>query len=324
MRPADELRVAVVGATGAVGTQLVELIAARGFPHRELKLFAGETGTAAALEAGGESRLVETLSAPGDLSDFDIAFLALPAPRAAEIVSARPGPILIDLSAANRVPDSKVPIFAPGLTPNAEIELLRTATVVAPPHPAAHAIAACLKALDAHDGFAAVTVMLGASAGGKGTLTAVVEQTTDLLSARLDLEAGEAQRGFNIFMREHERSLAATIATQAAALLERSPRLSVQVAAVPIPHGCGLTIDLPWNANGAGARDRLRAAPGLLLSDEGEPLGTLDAAGEEAIFVSAEERPGALSLWCVFDNSRLAALDALWIAERIAASSPPG
>ena len=78
-----EPRVAVVGATGAVGNQLIELIAARGFQLSELKLFATEAGAMQTVDAAGEERLVDALASPADLRDFNIAFLACPAPRAA-------------------------------------------------------------------------------------------------------------------------------------------------------------------------------------------------------------------------------------------------
>ena len=115
MSSTREPRVAVVGATGAVGNQLIELIAARGFQHSELKLFATEAGAAQTVEAAGEEHLVEALKSPADLRGFDVAFLAIPAPSATAIVSARPGPTLIDLGASNR-PPSDVPMVAPGLT----------------------------------------------------------------------------------------------------------------------------------------------------------------------------------------------------------------
>ena len=60
----------------------------------------------------------------------------------------------------------------------------------------------------------------------------------------------------------------------------------------------------------------------MLVTEEGEPLGVIDAVGQEAIVVSFEERAGSLSLWCVFDNTRLAALDALWIAETFMPAAP--
>ncbi|HMD05077.1 MAG TPA: hypothetical protein VKG68_07360, partial [Candidatus Binatus sp.] len=115
MSVAREPRVAIVGATGAVGNQLIELIAARGFQLSELRLFATEAGAMQTLDAAGEERLVEALESPDALREFDLAFLAIPAARAAEIVAARPGPRLIDLSAASQAPSS-VPMVAPGLT----------------------------------------------------------------------------------------------------------------------------------------------------------------------------------------------------------------
>jgi len=320
-----EPRVAVVGATGAVGNQLIELIAARGFQLSELKLFATEAGAMQTVDAAGEERLVDALESPAALRDFDIAFLAIPAPRAAEIVATMPGPILIDLSGANR-PRSDAPMVAPGLTSRETIAQLRNAKVFAIPHPAAHVLATCLKALGARDGFAAATAMLGASAGGRDVLTATVDQTTDLLSARLELDDDEVQRGFNAFMREHERSVATAIAAQVATLLDKAPALSVQVAAIPVLHGSALTVDLQRQrdskGNGEDAVELLRVAPGILMAEEGEPLGVIDAVGQEAIVVSVEPRADSLSLWCVFDNTRLAALGALWIAETLALSSP--
>jgi aspartate-semialdehyde dehydrogenase len=326
MSTTREPKVAVVGATGAVGNQLIELIAARGFQLGELKLFATESGAAQTVEAAGEERLVEALESPAALRGFDVVFLAAPATRVAEIVAAQPGPTLIDLSAANRAPSSEAPMVAPGLTPRDAIAGMRNAKVFATPHPVAHVLATCLKALGSRVGFVAATAMLGASAGGRDVLTDTVDQTTDLLSARLELDDDEVQRGFNAFMREHERSLADAISAQVGALLEKPPTLSVQVVAIPVLHGSALAVEIQRpreiKANGQDAVELIRAAPGILIAEEGEPLGVIDAVGQEAIVVSVEPRTDSLSLWCVFDNTRLAALGALWIAETLTITSP--
>jgi aspartate-semialdehyde dehydrogenase len=213
-------------------------------------------------------------------------------------------------------------MVAPGLTSRAEIEKLRSAKVFATPHPMAHVIATCLKALDARTGFVTATALLGASAGGRDALAAAVDQTTDLLSARLQLDDDDVQRGFNAFVREHERSVATAIVAQVYSLLGKSPGLAVQAVGVPVLHGSAVAIDMPARAEIHDARELLRGAPGLLLAEEGEPLGVIDAVGQEAIVVSVEENAQSLSLWCVFDNTRLAALGALWIAEMLAAGSP--
>ena len=248
-----EPRVAVVGATGAVGNQLIELIAARGFQLSELKLFTTEAGAMQTVDAGGEERLVDALENPADLATSTSRSSRFPSPRAAEIIAAaaRPDPDRSERgeSPAHRRADGRAGTHLARVVR----AIAQIAKVFAMPHPAAHVLATCLKALGTHAGFVAATAMLGASAGGRDVLTATVDQTTDLLSARLELDDDEVQRGFNAFMREHERSVAAAIAAQVAMLLGKAPPLSVQAAAIPVLHGSALTVDIQR------PRDRSRA-----------------------------------------------------------------
>jgi aspartate-semialdehyde dehydrogenase len=318
-----EPRVAVVGATGAVGNQIVDLIAARAFPAAELKLFATENGSSGTVEAGGEEHLVHALRSPRSLDGFDIAFLAIPERVALEITAARPVPILIDLSAAGRAPSDVAPLVAPGLVDRERVTKLAAGGTFALPHPVAHALAVCLEALGTRVGFVGATALLGASASGRDFIAHMVDQTTDLLSARLDLEEDETQCAFNLVMREHERALATVIAAQTCALLGAEPVLALQAVAAPVLHGTSLAIQLPALEGGIEATDRLRAAPGVLLIEEGESLGITDAVGQEAILVRAESAAASVMLWCAFDNTRLAALDAVWVAETLAFEDQP-
>jgi aspartate-semialdehyde dehydrogenase len=312
-------KVAVVGATGAVGSQIIELIAERGFPVEDLKLFATSRGAAGTVQSAGEELLVEEFSGSPALAGLDLAFLAVPEEVAREIADAAPGPLLVDLSAATRLPSAAVPMLSPGLAARERIAELRGHRRFAVPHPAAHALALCASALG--PGRLAATAMLGASASGQSMIARLVKQTTDLLAARLDLGEDESQRAFNLTMRENERAIADVIAGQAAAILARSPEtLSVQAVAVPVLHGSALSIQgaVKIEASDQDWIERLRAAPGVLLRDEDEPLSIIDAAGQEAIIVRAERVAAGAALWCVFDNARLAALIALWIAETFA------
>ncbi|HEY6418282.1 MAG TPA: hypothetical protein VIX59_04695 [Candidatus Binataceae bacterium] len=323
MSETGEPKVAVVGATGAVGNQLLDLIAARSFAPSGLRLFATAKGAGETVAVGDEELLVANLESPAALAEFDIAFLAVPAICAAEIISANPGPKLIDLSAAARAPSPEAPMVSPGLTARDRIAKLSALGVFAIPHPVAHVLATCLKALEIPAGMVAATAMLGASSGGKGLVARTVEQTTDLLSARLDLEEDETQRGFNLFMREHERSIAGAATAQVAAMLSPAPELRLQTVSVPVLYGSAITIEIPADGGGEVMIELIRGAPGVLLTEEGEPLSVIDAVGQEAILVQAEPRPHGLSLWCVFDNVRLAALTALWIAETLSLRTPP-
>src|SRR5438128_9955766 len=155
------IRVAIVGATGAVGGQIADLIGARDFPYAELKLFDSEAGTTAqGVESGGRTLSVARLASPADLAPFDLAFLAVPALDAQTIIDANPGPVFVDLSAARRAPNGLTPMVAPGLTPRERLIEMKGNRVFAVPDPAAQAIATLLKALDVRAGFAGATVML--------------------------------------------------------------------------------------------------------------------------------------------------------------------
>jgi aspartate-semialdehyde dehydrogenase len=318
-------KVAVVGATGAVGIQIVELIAERGFPIEDLKLFATSKGAAGTVQSAGEELLVEEYSAPSALAGFDVAFLAAPEDVARQVAAAAPGPLLIDLSAASRLPSHAIPMLSPGIVPRERIADLRSHRHFATPHPAAHALAVCASALG--PGRLAATAMLGASASGQRMVARLVKQTTDLLGARLDLDEDESQRAFNVTMRENERALADVIAAQAAAILARAPdAIGVQAVAIPVLHGSALAIQgaVEIEASDQDWIERLRATPGVLLREEDEPLSIMDAVGQEAIMVRAERVASGAALWCVYDNTRLAALIALWIAETFALELPAG
>src|SRR5215475_12240121 len=95
-----EPKVAVVGATGAVGNEIVELIAARGFPCSQMTLFASQSGAAGTIETSEDEYLVEALHDPDDLAQYDIAFLAVPEGVASDLVRAAPKALVVDLSGA--------------------------------------------------------------------------------------------------------------------------------------------------------------------------------------------------------------------------------
>lgn len=307
-------RVAVVGATGAVGSQLVELLCERGFPFSELRLFASPESAEPPLEFNDQRYPVEPLRDPADLTGFDVAFLAVPPSAASEIIHARPGPLLIDLSAAGRMP-SGVPMAAPALTPRQRMLDLSGQMVLATPHPAAEAIAGVIKALGVESSFIGATLMLSASSRGKAEVADLILQSADLLNARLSVEEDEAQIAFNVFLDELEPELTAAISAQVGELLGHPVQLMLRVLRVPVLHGTGLAIFVPAAAATDGWRDKLSAAPGMLLLEDQDPAGIVDAMSQEAICASARIGLSGLALWCVFDSARRAAMAAIWLAE---------
>jgi aspartate-semialdehyde dehydrogenase len=317
---ARQPRVAVVGATGAVGNQLVELLETRAFPKGELRLFATASETSSTIEIEDAEFEVEEFSDPDDLHDFELAFLAVPERAANEIILARPGPLLIDLSGAMRLPSGQ-PIVAPGITGRDRLNELRGRMVFETPHPAAHALATILRALELESGFGSATLLMGASTGGRDRITKTAEESADLLSGSLDLADHEFQRAFNVVVSETERRIAEVVRAQCVALMGTAPTLSLQVLTAPILHGSVLSIQVPPLAEAASYADRLRAAPGILFVEDKEPMGVIDALGQEAIVVKLDRQPSGTALFAAFDNARLAALIAIWIAENLLLTS---
>ena len=317
----DDLCLAVVGATGAIGRDLVELLHERGFSSAVLKLFATEASAAAPLEIAGTDHPVSEFAGPHDLSGFDVAFLAVPSDLAAEIRQAKPGPILIDLSAANRAPSGDVPLVAPGQTQAKDIVALKSGGIFEVPHPAAQAVASILTALGGDAAVTAVTVMLGASTRGRTEVEHLIEQSAELLNARLDIGEEEHQLAFNVDLNENPSCLSDVIAAQTACLLkERLRSIPVQVVNVPVLHGIAITMffSLSRVAGRNEWLEKLRLAPGLILVAKGAQSALASAIGQEALLVSGTPTDAGGSIFCVLDNTRRTALGAVWILENLA------
>jgi aspartate-semialdehyde dehydrogenase len=309
----ENFRVAIVGVTGAVGGQLLELINERAFPCTELKLFSSEKHFGESIESGGTTRPVAVLSDPSELVDSDIAFLAIPRPGAEQIVRADPGPILIDLSAAMLAPAGAA-FVAPGFTARDQVRALVGARLFQTPHPAATALATVINALGTRQACAA-TLMLGASSMGHQAIGHLVEQSADLLSGKLDLQEDETQEAFNVTPFPGVAELGKALMAQIGRLIDAAPPLVLQTLLVPILHGNAIALALP-DATGAETwADALRAAPGVLLIEGEDPPTVIDAIGQEALLLSLGSSTCGKSVWCVFDNARRAALTALWVAE---------
>lgn len=314
-----DARIALVGATGTVGSQIAELIGERDLPYSELKLFArGSSGRV--VEAGERHLPVAHFNGAQDLSAFDIAFLAVQRNGAAEIIEAQPGPTLIDLSAATVTPPDAVAMVAPGLTAREQITPFGQGQIFAVPHPAAQLIATILQTLGS-DGFAAASIMLSASAAGHQGVSDLFQQSADLLNARLDLD-DEPQVAFNVFTAPGTRELARAFAAQIGVLGVDSSQLVLDIVHVPVFHGSGVALFLPaGEARTDEARmawaERLRSTPGLILVANDSGTGFVDAVGQDGAITRISLDTAGAAIWCSFDAARLAALTAVWIAETL-------
>jgi aspartate-semialdehyde dehydrogenase len=314
-------RIALVGATGAIGSQIAELIGERSLPYSELTLFARESSDRM-VDAGERSLPVVHFNGAQDLAAFDIAFLAIPAAAAAEIIEAQPGPVLIDLSAATIPPRGAILMVAPGLTARELIAQSIQPQVFAVPHPAAQLITTILRVLR-NDGFAAASIMLSASAVGHQGVSELFQQSADLLNARLDL-AEEPQVAFNVFPPQGAHELARTLGEQIRVLGADPSRLLLDIVRVPAFHGSGMALFLAPGETKKEWAERLRSAPGLILVANEDANGFVDAVGHEGAITRIAVDDAGAAIWCAFDAARLAALTAVWIAETLSETRPPG
>jgi aspartate-semialdehyde dehydrogenase len=313
-----ELAVALVGATGTVGSQIAELIVQRSLPYSQLKLFASDSSDRV-VDVGERTLPVHGFAGPEELSAFDVVFLAIPNALAAQITQARPGPLLIDLSAATFLPDDTRVLLAPGLTTRERIVRAKRTAVFAVPHPAAQLIATILQAIGS-DATAGASIMLSASAGGHQSISDLFEQSADVLNARLDVD-DKTQLAFNVFRPPESDQLSRAIAGQVRALLNRNAYLLLNVVRVPAFHGSGVALFLQTDRPRENLFNDLRSAPGLIVTDHNDATGFVDAVGQEGAIARIDLNDAGATIWCTFDAARLAALTAVWIAETLAGMS---
>ena len=162
------LSVAVVGATGQVGTVMREILAERNFPIRELRLFATARSAGTAVEFGGETVIIEDV-ATADPSGIDVALFSAGATgsRAHAPRFAEAGAIVIDNSSAWRM-DPEVPLVVPEVNPQAVMH--RPKGIIANPSSGAIQMVVALKPLHDEAKIKRVVVSTYQAASAKGHL----------------------------------------------------------------------------------------------------------------------------------------------------------
>ncbi|MCX8072171.1 MAG: Asd/ArgC dimerization domain-containing protein [Candidatus Binatia bacterium] len=330
--------VAVIGATGTVGRELVGVLLERGFPLAELRLYATSASEGSELE-GCESA-VEPLRADTDLKGADLVFLACPAP-VAEDWSERAraaGAFVIDVTAGCR--GAKVELVVPEVNAERLAHSLEH-RVAGSAHPVALALAVLLspvRELAALQRVVATVLEPVSSLGRRGV--DVLEHEVHALLNGIEPEEPEvfSQRvAFNVFPAlpggEGARQLPQPqeIASQLRQIL-RDPRLAVEIVRVRVPvfFGLGLSVDVTLRSpvTLTAVEEMLRSAPGLLLARggvgrPGEPRLPLPSpatvVGSDATHVTClgvDPQVPAASFWLALDNTRKgSATNAVQIAE---------
>ena len=343
------LSVAVVGATGQVGTVMREILVERNFPIRELRLFATARSAGTAVEFAGETVVIEDV-ATADPSGIDIALFSAGATgsRAHAPRFAEAGVIVIDNSSAWRM-DPEVPLVVSEVNPHAIAEAKKG--IIANPNCTTMAAMPVLKVLDAEAGLERLIVstyqaVSGSGLAGAQELLGQVEgvlaqgRTLDLVHDGAAVEFPEPQKyvapiAFDVIPLAgsivddgwNETDEEKKLRNESRKILEL-PDLRVAGTCVRVPvftgHSLSIHAEFARDITPERARDILASAPGVSLEEVPTPL---QAAGNDPSYVgriradqSAPEGKG-LVLFISNDNLRKgAALNAVQIAEVVAAN----
>ena len=328
-------RVAVIGATGLVGREIVGMLAERRFPIGELHLYASERSAGEEVELGDQTVRVERLGR--ELPPLDVVFLCTPAEVARDVGEdlAAEGALVIDLSTASRS-DPAAPLLVAGASPE-ELSLgADRGIVVAVPDPLALLVAAVLRPLATLVRLrrVAVTALESASVFGAKAVEGLARASAALLSG-VDVDEQIAVHSALAFSCAPEKPAEGAIDPVSRDLRRLlGSDVAVQVVRIRVPAFHGNAVSLSVAADSPlsleAVREQLREAPSILLDDpEGEVTASRDAVGTDAVHVGAvhlhPEDPSWVSIWAASDNLRQGgALNAVALAEALLRARQPG
>jgi aspartate-semialdehyde dehydrogenase len=299
-------RVGVVGATGAVGTVTLGLLAERGFEN--VRAFASSRSAGKRVPYGdGELSVEEATAEKLSAGDLDLLFFSVGTDASRELVphAVAGGTVCIDKSDAFRLADG-VPLVVAGVNDAA----LDHDEIVANPNCSAIQLACVLKPLHEAAGLASVRLATYQSMSGIGD--AGIERLRAIAPAEGDLAMDWDLEG-------EEFSEESKLRAETRKILDL-PDLPLQAQCVRVPvlvgHAQAIWVETVEPLSADDAREALGSAPHVALQDYATPK---DAAGRDEVLVGrvrADTASGSgLALWSVNDNLRKgAALNAVQIA----------
>ena len=328
-------RVAIAGATGSVGREMVNILAERAFPADEVALLASSRSQGEEVEYGETGRMMKVRNIENfDPAGWDMALFAIgsAATRVHAPRFAAAGCTVIDNSSLYRM-DPDVPLIVPEVNAGA-IEGYRVRNIIANPNCSTAQMVVALKPLHDVARIKRVVVATYQSVSGAGKVG-----MDELFSQSRDIFVGDQataskftkQIAFNVipqigdFLDDGSTAEEWKMVVETKKILD--PRIKVSATCVRVPvfvgHSEAINIEFENEISAAQAQRILREAPGVMLIDKREDGGyvtPVECVGEYATFISrVRDDPtveNGLSLWCVSDNLRKgAALNAVQIAE---------
>ena len=334
----DGINVAIVGATGAVGEALIEILESRDFPVAELALLASERSEGKRLQFRGKSVRVQRLD-QFDFSNTAIGFFSAGGGLSADYApqAADAGCLVIDNTSQFRY-DDDVPLVVPEVNVHC-LSAPAPRNIIANPNCSTIQMVVALKPIYDAVGIQRINVATYQAVSGAG-MSGVKElagQTANLLNGKpITAEALPKQIAFNAipqidkFQDNGYTKEEMKMVWETQKILEDDSIL-VNPTCVRIPvffgHSEAVHIETEHKITADDVRELLSAAPGVQLMDDpdsnGYPTAVDDAAGTDPVFVGRIREdishPLGINLWVVSDNVRKgAALNSVQIAEVIA------
>jgi aspartate-semialdehyde dehydrogenase len=329
---ADNLNIAVVGATGLVGETMLDILAERKFPATEVRAIGSERSFGKTVCFGNQELPVEMLQ-DYDFAATDLALFSAGASVSAKYANkaAEAGCVVIDNTSCFRY-DDDVPLIVPEVNA-AEIENFRQRNLIANPNCSTIQLVVALKPLHDAAGIRSVRVSTyqSVSGAGRGELEDLAKQSVELLAGKG--RDKDLRMAFNVWPQIDEFQDNDYTREEMKIVWETRrilgiPELRVSATAVRVPvffgHAASVTIETEEQLSAERARELLREAPGVRLMDEpGKmifPTPAIDTPKTDEVFVGRVRKDlvdsNGLNLWIVADNVRKgAALNSIQIAE---------
>jgi aspartate-semialdehyde dehydrogenase len=326
--------VALAGATGAVGREMIEILEEREFPVSELVPLASERSEGDRVEFNGKKLLVRRLTKDA-FAGVDIALFSAGAERSREFAPAavKAGAVVIDNSSAFRM-DPTVPLIVPEVNAHA---IEGHAGIIANPNCSTIALVVAMKPI--HDAVKikriVVTTFQSVSGTGKDAIDELASQTVALLNFKdIETKVYPHQIAFNCIPHigsflDNGYSIEEMKMVNETRKIMEDDFIRVTATAVRVPvfrcHSESVNIETEKNLSANEARALLSSAPGIIVYDDPKkdlyPL-AIDVAGKDETYVGRirvdESVPNGINMWIVSDNLRKgAALNAVQIAEHL-------
>jgi len=330
-------KVAIVGATGNVGREMLNILEERGFPADEVVPLASRRSQGTEVSYGDKTLKVKALDTY-DFSDTDICLMSAGGNVSKEWSPkiGKQGCVVIDNSSAWRY-DAEVPLIVPEVNPDAITQFSKK-NIIANPNCSTAQLVVALKPL--HDKAkikrVVVSTYQSVSGAGKEGMDELFTQTRAVFVADpVEAKKFTKRIAFNViphidvFMEDGYTKEEWKMVAETKKMLDPKIKLTATAVRVPvfIGHSEAVNIEFENPITPDEAREILREAPGCLVVDKHENGGyatPIEAAGEDATYISRIREDATvengLAMWVVSDNLRKgAALNTVQIAELLVA-----